>query len=239
MQEAQNPVTELKPLEGILLINKPLKISSFGVISVLRRLTKVRKIGHCGTLDPLATGLLICLVGKNYTRLSDKLITQNKAYVADICLGASTTTYDKEGAIVNTSMHIPTKEQLIDSIASFQGKTMQTPPLFSAKKVGGVKACDAARQGKEVTLAACEVEMSIKLLEYNYPHLKVEISCSKGTYIRSFAHDLGIKLTTYAHLGGLCRIQSGSFNLSQAISLDELIQKPELLSQNLNHITYV
>ena len=219
--------------EGIILIDKPLKITSFGVIAALRRITGVKKIGHCGTLDPLATGLLICLIGKKYTRQSDSFLGCAKSYIAEIKLGSSTTTYDQEGEIVDSSDVIPTREQLEIAINTFQGKTMQTPPLFSAKKVGGVKACDAARAGKTVELRAQEVEMTLTILDYNYPHCTVKIDCSKGTYIRSLAHDLGIKLHTFAHLYNLRRIQSGSFSIDQAISLDQLKQNPELLNHYL------
>lgn len=225
--------------EGILLIDKPQKITSFGVIAALRRLTKVQKIGHCGTLDPLATGLLVCLVGKKYTKLSDKFLGMQKAYIADLTLGSSTNTYDSEGQVENKSDVIPSLEDIKTAILGFQGTTMQIPPQFSAKKVGGVKACDAARSGRSVNLAAQEVTMHINLISYNYPTVVLEVSCSKGTYIRSLAHDLGLCLKTYAHLSGLRRTQSGSFLLSQAISLHQLIEKPELLSQYLNNTHYV
>jgi tRNA pseudouridine55 synthase len=225
-------MTELAP-EGIILIDKPLKISSFGVVAALRRLTKVKKIGHCGTLDPLASGLLVCLIGKKYTRQSDSFLGCEKTYIAKVHLGHSTTTYDLEGEITNQSEIQPSFDQVQAAVNTFQGTTLQTPPLFSAKKVGGVKACDAARAGKTVELKACEVTMNLDILAYNYPLLEIKISCSKGTYIRSLAHDLGLKLQTYAHLCGLRRIQSGSFSIDQAICLDNLKTHPELLSQYL------
>jgi tRNA pseudouridine55 synthase len=219
--------------EGILLIDKPLKISSFGVISALRRITKVQKIGHCGTLDPLATGLLICLVGKKYTKMSDSFLGQNKSYIAEITLGSSTTTYDAEGQVVDSSTFIPTHEELLFAIEKFQGTTMQMPPQFSAKKVGGVKACDAARAGKTVNLTSSEVNMTITLLSYNYPQVSLRVDCSKGTYIRSLAHDLGSYLTCFGYLSGLRRIRSGSFSIDQAICLEKLKLNPEILSQYL------
>jgi tRNA pseudouridine55 synthase len=231
-QDNNQKMTEQTP-EGIILIDKPLKISSFGVIAALRRLTKVRKIGHCGTLDPLASGLLVCLIGKKYTRQSDSFLGCEKKYIASIHLGHSTTTYDLEGDITHKSDIQPTLDQVQEALSTFQGTTLQTPPLFSAKKVGGVKACDAARAGKTVELKPCEVTMHLEILSYSYPLLEIKVSCSKGTYIRSLAHDLGLKLQSFAHLCGLRRIQSGSFSIDQAISLDNLKTHPELLSQYL------
>lgn len=220
-------------IEGILLVDKPLGITSFGVIAALRRLTHVKKIGHCGTLDPLATGLLVCLIGKNFTKKSDQLTAENKAYLAYIELGYSTTTFDKEGEKTQSSSYIPSLEEIHQALAKFQGETLQTPPIFSAKKIGGQKACDLARKGKLVELQPSSVHMDLTLIEYNYPHLTIQAKVSKGTYIRSLAHDLGLKLTTYAHLSGLRRIECGSFSIDQAISLEELKNKPELLNQYL------
>ena len=219
--------------EGLLLIDKPLKITSFGVIASLRRLTKVQKIGHCGTLDPLASGLLVCLIGKKYTRQSDRFLAANKSYIAEVTLGSCTTTYDAEGEITHSSTHVPSLNELEIAISKFQGTTHQMPPQFCAKKVGGVKACDAARQGKTVNLVATEVTMTLTLLSYEYPKVSLKVECSKGTYIRSFAHDLGMCLNTYGFLSGLRRIQSGSFCIDQAICLDKLKQNPELLTQYL------
>lgn len=219
--------------EGIILIDKPLKISSFGVISVLRRLTKVQKIGHCGTLDPLATGLLICLIGKKYTKMSDSFLGQDKTYMAEITLGSSTTTYDAEGTIVASSDHIPSYEQLQQALNQFQGITKQTPPQFCAKKVGGIKACDAARKGRTITLTAQEVRMDISLIDYTYPKVFLKLTCSKGTYIRSLAHDLGGVLSCFGFLSNLRRIQSGSFSIDQALCLERLKQNPEILLQYL------
>jgi len=219
--------------EGIILIDKPMNITSFGVVAALRRLTQVQKIGHCGTLDPLATGLLVCLIGKKFTKMSDNFLGAQKAYIADLLLGASTSTFDAEGEKTKTSEFQPSIQELEKAIETFQGTTWQMPPQFSAKKVGGIKACDAARAGKSVELQKQEVQMNIKLLSYNYPHLQLEVSCSKGTYIRTLADDLGQKLGSLAYLSGLRRIQSGSFSIDQAISLDHLKQHPELLSQYL------
>jgi tRNA pseudouridine55 synthase len=217
--------------QGILLIDKPLHITSFGVIAVLRRLTKVKKIGHCGTLDPLASGLLVCLIGKNYTRKSDALTADDKSYIASIELGSATTTFDKEGEKTHTSDLVPSKDDILNAIAKFQGQTLQTPPIFSAKKIGGQKACDLARQGKSVEMKPSLVNMQLDLVEYNYPHLIVKAKVSKGTYIRSLAHDLGLYLKTFAHLSALRRIECGTFSIDQAISLDKLKLEPELITQ--------
>lgn len=220
--------------EGIILIDKPLKISSFGVIAALRRLTKVQKIGHCGTLDPLATGLLVCLIGKKYTKMSDSFLGANKAYIAEFTLGSSTTTYDAEGQVTNTSSYIPSIDELHEAVSKFQGTTWQVPPQFCAKKVGGIKACDAARNGKSVNLVASEVTMDIQILNYSYPLVSLKVECSKGTYIRSLAYDLGLSLKSFGYMSALRRIQSGSFCIDQAICLNKLKENPEILSQYLN-----
>lgn len=223
----------LLPPEGLLLVDKPLHITSFGVIATLRRLTGVQKIGHCGTLDPLASGLLVCLIGKKFTKLSDTFLGATKTYLAKLTLGSSTTTYDQEGTIEHTSTLVPSLEALEKALESFQGTTLQMPPLFCAKKVGGRKACDAARAGQTVELTPQQVTMNLKLISYHYPVVELHISSSKGTYIRSLAHDLGNKLGCFAHLKELRRVQSGSFSIDEAIPLSQLKLKPELIRQHL------
>jgi len=225
--------------QGILLVDKPLGITSFGVIAALRRLTRVKKIGHCGTLDPMASGLLVCLIGQKYTRMSASLSGENKSYLATIKLGASTSTFDQEGILIESSSKIPTREEIEKAIAAFQGQTLQTPPIFSAKKIRGQKACDLARKGKPVALEPHLVNMDISLKAYDYPLLTLEVHASKGTYIRSLAHDIGQKLTSFAYLFSLRRLQSGSFSLDQAVSLDALNKTPELIAQYLKSDSYV
>jgi tRNA pseudouridine55 synthase len=219
--------------EGVLLLNKPKGKTSFALVSALRTLTGVKKIGHAGTLDPLATGVMVMLIGKNYTKQSNYYLSDDKEYLATLCLGASTTTFDKEGPIVNTSKKIPALEELLLALSSFQGKILQTPPMFSAKKIGGKKLCDLARKGIEIQRSPQEVTLLCALKEYQYPRLILQIACSKGTYIRSIANDLGEALGCFAYLDDLVRLRSGSFDIKDCLDLDDLIKDPSLLYHHL------
>ncbi|MEN9343597.1 MAG: tRNA pseudouridine synthase [Chlamydiota bacterium] len=200
-------------LEGILPLCKPKGKTSFHMVSLFRKITTVRKIGHAGTLDPFATGVLILLIGKSFTTLSDRFLTQDKAYLATVRLGSATTTYDPEGEVTKTSAHIPTKEAIEQALPSFQGTILQTPPMFSAKKVAGKKLYELARKGISIERKAVPVTLHTTLVSYNYPDLILHIECSKGTYIRSVASDLGELLGCYAHLTELVRTRSGRITL--------------------------
>jgi tRNA pseudouridine55 synthase len=171
----------------------------------------------------MATGVLVLLVGRDYTKLSDRFLGQDKEYLAQITLGSSTDTYDAEGVTQENSSLIPSLEEVTEKLNSFQGVTKQIPPMFSAKKVQGKKLYELARDGKEIEREAVSVRMSIELLNYSYPHISLKISCSKGTYIRSLAHDLGIVLKCYAHLSALRRVKSGPFDLKQSIEGEKLV----------------
>jgi tRNA pseudouridine55 synthase len=197
--------------EGILLVDKPIGKTSFSLVSALRRHLGVKKIGHAGTLDPMATGVMVMLIGKNYTRRSDHFMCTHKEYVADITFGYATDTYDQEGQITDTSPHIPSLEQIETALKQFEGSILQTPPMYSAKKVDGQKLCDLARKGKSVERAPCPVTITTHIRSYSEPTLRLWIRCSKGTYIRSLAHDLGLALNTFATLTALRRVASGSF----------------------------
>ncbi len=208
--------------EGILLIDKPEGITSFSLVSLLRKVTGVSKIGHAGTLDPFATGVMVLLIGKKYTRLSSSFLTETKEYEATIRLGFSTNTYDKTGDIDQQSDQIPSLDELTASLASFQGLYMQHPPMFSAKKVQGKKLYELARQGKTIERKLEPVTLSTTLLTYEYPYICLHIRCSKGTYIRSIAHDLGERLGCYGHVSELRRVRSGNFSLANCISIKEV-----------------
>ena len=211
---------------GILLVDKEVGSTSFRLVSILRKRTKIQKIGHCGTLDPFATGVMVMLVGRDYTRRSDEFLSSDKSYKATLQLGTTTDSFDLEGAITSQSDLIPTFEEVEKAIASFQGEISQVPPMYSAKKIGGKKLYDLARKGITVEREAVKVQLEVKLVQYNYPKLEIEVSCSKGTYIRSLAHDIGQLLKCGAHLIQLTRTRSGSFNLDQCISQEDL-QNPE------------
>ena len=215
-----------EPIEGVLLVDKPKGKTSFSLIGVLRKILNVQKIGHAGTLDPMATGVMVILIGKRFTTLSDQLLTRDKEYVAEITLGVTTDTYDAEGIQVTESSFVPTKEALEEALKSFQGKVEQTPPMFSAKKQNGKKLYELARQGQVVEREKVTLEMSTQLIAYEYPKITLSVACSKGTYVRSIAHDLGQMLGSGAHLSGLVRSKSGSFSIGECIQGSLLFEAP-------------
>ncbi|MCB1119620.1 MAG: tRNA pseudouridine(55) synthase TruB [Chlamydiia bacterium] len=208
--------------EGILLVDKPKGVTSFSLIRQLRRLLNVKKIGHAGTLDPLATGVMIYLIGSKYTKQSDKFLATEKEYRATLTLGSETDSYDSDGVVIATNPTIPTSEEIHTALNDFQGTLWQTPPMHSAKKVNGQKLYNLARQGKEIERKPSQVTLSTDFISYTYPTLTLHVTCSKGTYIRSIAHDLGKKLGCLAHLSGLIRTRSGSFSLADCLSGDSL-----------------
>ncbi|NGX57600.1 MAG: tRNA pseudouridine synthase B [Chlamydiae bacterium] len=208
--------------EGIILIDKPAGKTSFYLVNVLRKILGVKKIGHAGTLDPFATGVMVMLVGRKYTQMSQGFTKQGKSYLATIRLGVETDSYDCDGEVVSTSELIPSKEQVEEAMTHFQGMVQQTPPMFSAKKVGGRKLYELARKGQEIEREPITVTLETQLLRYEYPEIDVLIHCSKGTYVRSIAHDLGKMLGCGAHLSRLVRTQSGDFKLEECIKLEDL-----------------
>lgn len=207
---------------GILLVDKAPNTTSFHLVTLLRKLTRIEKIGHAGTLDPFATGVMVMLIGKNYTQRSNEFLNADKEYRAVLQLGITTDTYDLEGKILSQSAHIPTLPDIEQALTSFQGTILQTPPMYSAKKMGGHKLCDLARRGITIDRPPTPVTLQTTLIDYRYPMLELSISCSKGTYIRSLAHDLGLSLTCGAHLFELVRIRSGSFHLGQCLPQSRL-----------------
>ncbi|MCH9609462.1 MAG: tRNA pseudouridine synthase B [Chlamydiales bacterium] len=218
-----NLCTEL--VEGILLVDKPEGKTSFSLISALRKLTGIKKIGHAGTLDPFATGVMVLLIGKRCTKLSDKLLLTDKAYHATVQLGITTDTYDCDGKVVARSKKKPSLKAVKEVVEKFQGKIEQVPPMFSAKKIGGKKLYELAREGKTIERKPCAVEVEIEIANYHYPQLELSVSCSKGTYIRSLAHEIGEKLGAGAHLTSLKRTKSGDFHLDNCID-GQLLYQP-------------
>lgn len=208
-------LTELK--EGMLLINKPEGRTSFSLIRSLRKLLGVKKIGHAGTLDPFATGVMVILVGRNYTRLSDRLLLQDKEYLATLSFGVTTDTYDCDGKVMARSKKVPDLAAIEEAVGRFQGEIEQIPPMFSAKKVQGKKLYELARKGESIERVAAKVHVETTLLSYSYPTLDLRITCSKGTYIRSIAHEMGQMLGCGAHLSQLNRVRSGPFCLEECL----------------------
>lgn len=210
------------PHEGILLIDKPMGKTSFFLVRVLRRLTKVQKIGHTGTLDPMATGLMVLLVGKKYTRMAMGLTKCDKEYTATIHLGVTTTTLDTEGQTLSTSSLIPLDHEVQKALDAFQGEIEQTPPMFSALKKNGKKLYELARQGLEVAREARKITLSTTLISYSYPYIKIHVRCTSGTYIRQLASDIGDLLNTGAHLCELRRTRVGQYSIDDSHTLDQL-----------------
>lgn len=215
----------------IAVIDKPLTWTSADVVRkvkfALRRLGhKTIKVGHAGTLDPLATGILLVCIGRA-TKMAEALQAEQKEYVAEIVLGATTPSYDLEHLIDQTypTGHI-TREKLLAALASLTGERLQAPPVYSAKKVEGIRAYELARAGEEVELRRASVNIyEIALLEYDLPRVRIRVRCSKGTYIRSLAHEIGQVLDSGAHLTALCRTRSGGFTLEHALELEDFLKK--------------
>ncbi len=212
--------------EGILLINKPAGRTSFSLVAQLRRLSKIKKIGHAGTLDPFATGVMVLLIGRDFTRKSSDFLTCNKAYRATVKLGSSTDSYDLTGTVTASSDVIPEIADVYRVLEKYQGEIQQTPPMFSAKKIGGKKLYELARKGKEIEREAQNVTVQTTLVSYSYPYLVLDVECSKGTYIRSIADDIGKDLKTFGHLEKLIRTKSGSFLLEECVD-GNMLDAPE------------
>lgn len=206
---------------GLWLIDKPIGISSFGVIARLRRRLEIRKIGHAGTLDPLASGLLLVLVGKEFTRQADGFLKLDKVYEFEITLGATSTTDDAEGELTLVSDEQPTRDSLDSAIKQLHGEILQIPPQFSAIKVAGRRAYTAARAGQPVALVARPVQVyAWSEIEYDYPYLRGSVHVGSGTYIRSLARDLGQALGTGGYLSNLRRTRVGEYRVEDALQLD-------------------
>ncbi len=209
---------------GFILINKPAGITSHDVVDKLREITKIKKIGHSGTLDPFATGLLILAISREATKKLSYFLKLDKEYIATLRLGAESDTFDKEGKIVKKEIkEIPTLKKIKNVLKTFLGEIEQIPPIFSAKKIKGKKAYDLARKGLKVKLKPQKVKIyEISILKYKFPFLKIKVKCSSGTYIRSLASDIGKKLNCGAYLENLIRTKIGEFSLKNAVSLSQL-----------------
>jgi tRNA pseudouridine55 synthase len=212
----------------LLLINKPLEWTSFDVVNKLRKILKIKKIGHAGTLDPLATGLLIICVGK-MTKQIESFMGLEKEYTGTFVIGQTTPSYDLETAVTEAKDISHINSDLIDKASkSLTGLLQQFPPAHSAIKVGGKRAYHFARQGKEIELKAREVKVKeFEITAINLPEVHFRIVCSKGTYIRSLARDFGEALGVGAYLSQLCRTRIGSFSLSEALTLEQVTPLPD------------
>ena len=215
---------EFDPLDGALLIDKPVGPTSHDVVDAIRRQFQIKKVGHCGTLDPNATGLLIIVLGRG-TKLSEKMMSADKIYEGAIKLGETTDSYDADGELT-ASLPVPplTLEQLNETAAAFVGDLMQLPPMVSAVKKDGVPLYKLARKGIEVERKERLVHIySFRFTGYRDPLGQFRVACTKGTYVRTLAHDLGQKLGCGAHLAALRRVTSGRFAVADALPLDHVL----------------
>ncbi len=210
-------------LDGVLLVDKPSEHTSHDVIARLRGMLRTRKIGHAGTLDPMATGLLIVLVGRA-TRVSQFIISLDKEYEGTIELGKTTDSQDADGQVMETRP-VPdlTEADIAAAVKGFLGDQYQMPPMYSAIKIGGVPLYKKARKGEDVEREPRFIRvMSWDVLGYEAPRIRFRLRCSKGTYVRTLAHDLGTKLGCGAHLCALRRTATDRFNVAQALTLEQI-----------------
>ncbi len=232
-------------MDGILIINKPSDWTSFDVVAKIRNKLNVKKVGHTGTLDPMATGVLVLCLGKA-TKLAQQITGTDKEYIGEVTLGATSNTDDAEGKITTndamtndamtndamtndamtndamTNDQLPDLEKIQNVLGKFQGTIMQTPPIFSAKKIKGQRAYKLARQGKEVKLKPVEITIhEMELLAYKWPIVRLRILCSKGTYIRSLARDIGKELGVGGYLSKLERTKVGDYTIDQSVSIEK------------------
>lgn len=221
---------------GFILLDKPAGPSSHGMVAFLRRITGVKRIGHAGTLDPFASGLLIMGVGRASTKRLGEFLKQDKEYEADLFLGKTTATFDTEGVVTSEYDGGAIPVEVVTSVLrNFVGEQKQVPPMFSAKKVDGKRLYELARAGKEVEREACDVVIhELELLSYDWPRAKIRVKCSSGTYIRSLADDIGAKLGCGAYLEGLRRTAIGRHGVVSALSPDDL--SPENWAESLEDL---
>ena len=209
-------------MNGLLVVNKPKNYTSRDVVNVLNKVFNTKAIGHIGTLDPLATGVLVCLIGK-YTKLNNLLTMHNKEYIADFKLGILTDTLDATGRVLDTSNNFIKKEKLVRALKKFKKTYMQEVPMYSAVKVNGRKLYDYARHDEEVVPPKKRVTIyDIELLDYEYDDVKIRCTVSKGTYIRALIRDICQYLKTYGVMTGLVRTKINDFKIEDAYTLDEI-----------------
>lgn len=230
----------MKQMENnILLIDKPAGWTSFDVCAKLRGKIKAEyrakgekptkrelRVGHAGTLDPFATGLLIILLGDT-TKKAGEFLKLDKIYEAEVTLGATSTTGDPEGDITEVNTHVPTRQDIETALQKFTGTITQTPPAYSAIKIGGQRAYKLARKGESVEIPTRQVTIySLELLSYEYPHLKIRAHVSSGTYIRSLAEDIGTALDSGAYCSALRRTKIADYSIDGVLSIEQALAKP-------------
>ena len=223
---------ELYPEGWVMVLDKPYRWTSADAVRKIKFTLKKLyhqnniKVGHAGTLDPLATGVLLICAGKA-TKVSEALQAERKEYIAEVTFGATTPSFDMEHEVdARYPWEHITEEAIAVALKSMEGEQMQLPPVYSAKYVDGIRAYEMARQGEEVELKAARINIyATQLIEYRPPVLKVAVQCSKGTYIRAFARDLGVALGSGAYLSGLVRTASGGFSIGNALTMEDFQER--------------
>ena len=209
-------------MNGVLNIYKPTGITSFDVVSIVRKISNVKKVGHAGTLDPEASGVLPVCIGRG-TKAIDYIMGDFKIYEAELKLGVITDTYDKEGKILKESEVTASEEEIIQAINSFVGEIKQVPPMYSALKVNGKKLYELARAGIEIEREARLINIyGIDIIEMKIPYVKFRVKCSKGTYIRSLCYDIGELLECGGMMWNLQRTATGQFHIEDAVNIEDL-----------------
>lgn len=213
-------------MDGILIVNKPAGITSHDVVDIIRKKFNIRRVGHAGTLDPMATGVLVMLIGRA-TKLSNTFMSDDKEYIATLFLGKRTDTQDATGRVIEernlNGIMIDAVKKAFDS---FLGEIEQVPPMVSAKKYKGKKLYELARKGESVPRSPCSIKIhEIEILNFNLPEIIFRVRCSKGTYVRTLCEDIGKTLGYPAHMSALTRTASGKFLLEEACSLNDIHEK--------------
>lgn len=210
-------------MNGIFGINKPVGPTSHDIIDQLRRKIGIRKIGHAGTLDPLASGVLVVAIGREFTKQIDELVQKEKEYIAKVKFGFNSTTDDEQGDKEEIEISVePTKEDITKILPKFIGEIKQMPPIYSSVKVSGRPAHRRARKGEDVKLGTRDVLIKdIEILDYRWPYLEIKVLTGPGVYIRSLARDIGKELKVGGYLAGLQRIRVGEYKINDAVSVEE------------------
>lgn len=213
-------------IDGVLVVNKPLDMTSHDVVDAVRRRFNLKRIGHAGTLDPMATGVLVILIGKS-TKLSESFMHEDKEYIATIYFGKRTDTQDSTGRVIEEKeLNGLDIDSVKKALFSFLGEGPQIPPMMSAKKYRGKRLYELARKGITVKREPCNIKIyEIELLDYKLPEIVIRVKCSKGTYIRTLCEDIGRSLGYPSHMSALTRSASGRFSLEQAVDLDVISEK--------------
>lgn len=209
-------------MNGIIIIDKPAGRTSHDMVYFMRRMTGVKKVGHTGTLDPMATGVLPVCIG-SAAKIADMLTLSDKRYIAELVLGMTTDTQDADGEVLTECALSCTEEEVRDAVKSFEGELEQIPPMYSAVKINGKKLYELARAGVEAERKSRKIKIySIDILKIDLPRVTIDVSCSKGTYIRTLCEDIGIKLGAGAYMNTLRRIKTGPFSIEESHSVREI-----------------